>query len=68
MIRLWSSSLRTSASLRPLRFSGDRGLRLARAPNFDIYLSRWLARWNKELFGTLFVLGVAYTWIRWRGR
>jgi hypothetical protein len=39
-----------------------------RAANFDIYLPRWLARWNKELFGTLFVLGVAYTWIRWTGR
>lgn len=39
-----------------------------RSPNFDIYLPRWLARWNKELFGTLFVLAIAYTWIRWRGQ
>lgn len=25
------------------------------APNFDIYLPNWLARYNKQIFGTLFV-------------
>ncbi|MDR3740043.1 MAG: glycosyltransferase family 2 protein [Terracidiphilus sp.] len=29
-----------------------------RSPNYDIYLPEWLARWNKEIFGTLFVLGL----------
>jgi len=28
-----------------------------RADNFDIFLPRWLARRNKEIFGTLFVCG-----------
>jgi hypothetical protein len=38
-----------------------------RKDNFDIYLPLWLARYNKELFGTLFLLGVLYTLARWRG-
>eukprot|EP00768_Dysnectes_brevis_P004546 gnl/Dysnectes_brevis/3277_a4106_1014.p1 GENE.gnl/Dysnectes_brevis/3277_a4106_1014~~gnl/Dysnectes_brevis/3277_a4106_1014.p1 ORF type:complete len:140 (-),score=5.40 gnl/Dysnectes_brevis/3277_a4106_1014:78-497(-) len=25
-------------------------------PNFDIYLPRWLARWNKTIFTTLFMI------------
>jgi hypothetical protein len=33
----------------------------ARADNFDIYLPAWLARHNKTIFGTLFVIGSAYT-------
>ena len=28
-----------------------------RADNFDIYLPVWLARYNKQIFGTLFVAG-----------
>lgn len=39
-----------------------------RRDNFDIYLPLWLARYNKHIFGTLFVLGIAYTLIQWRGR
>ena len=31
----------------------------ARADNFDIYLPEWLARHNKVIFGTLFVMGEA---------
>ncbi len=27
-----------------------------RADNFDIYLPQWLARYNKQIFGTLFVI------------
>ena len=27
------------------------------SPNFDIYLPRWMAKYNKQIFGTLFVLG-----------
>lgn len=26
--------------------------------NFDIYLPEWLARWNKEIFGTLLAAGI----------
>ena len=32
-----------------------------RAPNFDIYLPVWLARWNKQVFTTIFVVGLAVT-------
>ncbi len=38
-----------------------------RADNFDIYLPLWLARHNKVLFGTLFVVGEAvlvWCWTR----
>jgi hypothetical protein len=35
------------------RFTDDR------RDNFDIYLPLWLARYNKQIFGTLFVLGGA---------
>ena len=34
-----------------------------RADNFDIYLPVWLARYNKLIFGTLFVLDLA--WVGW---
>lgn len=38
-----------------------------RIDNFDIYLPVWLARYNKEIFGTLFVAGVLFTLGRWFG-
>ena len=39
-----------------------------RRANFDIFLPVWLARYNKVIFGTLFVVGIAMTVARWRGR
>jgi hypothetical protein len=36
-----------------------------RADNFDIYLPRWLARYNKQVFGTLFAAGVLVLLWRW---
>lgn len=36
-----------------------------RADNFDIYLPVWLARWNKTIFGTVFVLGGFFALGRW---
>lgn len=36
-----------------------------RAPNFDIYLPVWLARYNKDIFGTLFVVGLLLGLLRW---
>jgi len=39
-----------------------------RRANFDIYLPEWLARHNKGIFGTLFLLGLLFTWARWLGR
>ena len=32
--------------------------------NFDIYLPEWLAKYNKEIFGTLLVVGLAM--VVWR--
>jgi hypothetical protein len=37
-----------------------------RRDNFDIYLPLWLARYNKHIFGTLFVIGLLVTLYRWR--
>lgn len=36
-----------------------------RADNFDIYLPLWLARWNKQIFGTLFGLAEVFVLSRW---
>ena len=36
-----------------------------RAPNFDIFLPRWLAQYNKQIFGTLYVLGGIYVVWLW---
>lgn len=36
-----------------------------RRDNFDIFLPLWLARHNKSVFGTLFVLGTLFTFARW---
>ena len=42
------------------RFTEDR------RDNFDIYLPLWLARHNKLIFGVLYVLGMAFAYLRWR--
>ena len=42
------------------RFTDDR------APNFDIFLPRVLARWNKLLFGSIYLAAVLYTLWMWR--
>jgi hypothetical protein len=38
-----------------------------RRPNFDIYLPSWLARYNKEIFGSLYAVGIVWTVIAWLG-
>ena len=38
----------------------------SRTDNFDIYLPQWFARYNKTIFGTLFVLNEAFALWRWR--
>jgi hypothetical protein len=37
-----------------------------RSPNFDIYLPNWLARYNKNIFGALFVFGELTAFRYWR--
>lgn len=38
-----------------------------RAANFDIYLPVWLARWNKLIFGSLYIAGIVLTLAKWLG-
>jgi hypothetical protein len=39
-----------------------------RADNFDIYLPLWLARYNKHVFGFLFVAGEIVVLSQWARR
>lgn len=39
-----------------------------RAANFDIYLPHWLAKYNKLIFGAIYVLGIVYVVIIWSRR
>ena len=50
----WSCPLTAVAA----RYTDDR------RANFDIYLPEWLARYNKQIFGLLYVAGVVYLGIR----
>lgn len=36
-----------------------------RADNFDIYLPLWVARYNKAIFGTLFLVAIVFSVVRW---
>jgi len=38
-----------------------------RRDNFDIFLPVWLARYNKIIFGSVYLAGIAITVARWRG-
>jgi hypothetical protein len=53
----WSCPLTAVAA----RYTDDR------SANFDIYLPEWLARYNKQIFGPLYVAGVAYAVVRYLG-
>jgi hypothetical protein len=53
----WSCPLTAVAA----RYTDDR------SANFDIYLPEWLARYNKQIFGPLYILGVAYAVARYLG-
>ena len=39
-----------------------------RRANFDIYLPLWLATWNKQVFGTLYVIGLLSAAVQWSHR
>ncbi|MDB5860276.1 MAG: hypothetical protein JWQ76_3965 [Ramlibacter sp.] len=51
----WSCPLTAVAA----RYTEDR------RPNFDIYLPQWLARYNKHIFGSLYVAGLVFATVRW---
>lgn len=52
---------RGSCPLTPLaaRYTAER------ASNFDIFLPLWLARYNKHVFGALFVVATLYALVAW---
>jgi len=58
---LWANRWRCPLTDVAARYTDDR------ADNFDIYLPRWLARYNKQIFGSLFAVGLLYTLARWQG-
>jgi hypothetical protein len=51
----WSCPLTAVAA----RYTTDR------RANFDIYLPEWLARYNKQIFGPLYLGAVAFATLRW---
>jgi len=53
----WSCPLTVVAA----RYTDDR------RANFDIYLPEWLARYNKQIFGPLYIGGVVYAVVRYLG-
>jgi hypothetical protein len=56
-IHRWSCPLTAVAA----RYTQDR------RANFDIYLPEWLARYNKQIFGPLYAVGVVYLVMRYLG-
>lgn len=54
-LNAWSCPLTLVAA----RYTEERG------SNFDIYLPQWLARYNKHIFGPLYVAGVAFALANW---
>jgi hypothetical protein len=48
----------------PLTYLAARYTR-ERQANFDIYLPEWLARYNKEIFGTFYVVFLVLAVVRW---
>lgn len=60
VIVLVANRLRCPLTAVAARYTTDR------RANFDIYLPLWIARYNKEIFGTLFVAGILFTFLRWR--
>jgi hypothetical protein len=55
LLNEWSCPLTTVAA----KYTADR------SANFDIYLPEWLARSNKSLFGTLYVVGAIVAAVQW---
>jgi hypothetical protein len=59
VIVLFANHLRCPLTAVAARYTTDR------RANFDIYLPLWIARYNKEIFGSLFVAGTLFTVARW---
>jgi hypothetical protein len=61
VVVLWLNRWNCPLTAVAARYTDDR------RANFDIYLPEWLARYNKHIFGPLYVAGVAYTVARYLG-
>lgn len=59
VVILLANRLRCPLTAVAARYTDDR------RDNFDIYLPLWVARYNKHIFGTLFVAGVLFTVVVW---
>jgi hypothetical protein len=60
VVVLFANHLRCPLTAVAARYTTDR------RANFDIYLPLWIARYNKEIFGSLFVAGILFTLFQWR--
>lgn len=56
---LFANGFRCPLTAVAARYTSDR------RANFDIYLPLWIARYNKEIFGSLFVAGILFTLVQW---
>ena len=54
MLNKWACPLTAIAA----RYNSDR------SANFDIFLPLWVAKYNKQIFGPLFVVGLIYAAVR----
>jgi len=54
VVVLWLNRWRCPLTAVAARYTDDR------RANFDIYLPEWLARYNQQIFGPLYVVGVVY--------
>jgi hypothetical protein len=52
---LMANNMRCPLTAVAARYTEDR------RDNFDIYLPLWMARYNKQVFGSLFVAGIVFT-------
>lgn len=39
----------------------------SKAANFDIFLPAWLARYNKQVFGSIYAAATVYAFAKWLG-
>jgi hypothetical protein len=61
VVVLWLNRWRCPLTAVAARYTDDRRV------NFDIYLPEWLARYNKQIFGPLYLAGVTYLVMRYLG-
>ena len=59
VVILFANGFRCPLTAVAARYTSDR------RANFDIYLPLWIARYNKEIFGTLFIAGILFTLVQW---